>query len=613
MPRKISVFGYNVSIEKAKKNTSTDIDLAIEGAKILKEYFAGKEQLDQRIIENHKWWKGRHWDLFRSQLRKNDPEPVTMYLFNMIANKHADAMDNYPSFNVLPRKEADKKEAEMLSKIIPAIYDSNRFRRTYANGWWYKLLNGCVPYGQFWDAEKLEGMGDIVVTRLDLLNLAWQPGVKDIQDGSNFFIIGLEDDEVLADTYANILDDTTIIKGKRIIDPKQYAYDDHIDITKKSVVVDWYMRRRGNDGRIQLHLVKFVGSTVLYNSMEDEQYKDRGIYDHGEYPVDFDVLFPEEGYPTGFGLVDLAKNPQMYIDKLDQIISKNALIAGKMRWFIKRGGSVSKDDIVDFSKDIIEVDGPLNEEYIRMFQAKPLDPFIAQHRQNKIQEMKEITANDVFASGEGGKGVTAARAIYALQEAGNKLSRDMIGMTYENLTSMVYKTIELVRQFYDKERDFRITGQNGQYQYVTYTNAGIVPQPLPPAYPNEGMIFDLDTQTFIQDKNYRPKYRKPVFDVTIVPEKKSPFSTVLYNEMAKEMFQIGMFAPQRAPEAKIALEMMNFEGKETILQKIAENGDLLQQFQQQTTAMQQEMAKMWEIIRLLGGEELLKQQGGPAV
>lgn len=522
-------------------------------------------------------------------------------------------MDNYPSFNVLPRKEADKKEAEMLSKIIPAIYDSNRFRRTYANGWWYKLLNGCVPYGQFWDAEKLEGMGDIVVTRLDLLNLAWQPGVKDIQDGSNFFIIGLEDDEVLADTYANILDDTTIIKGKRIIDPKQYAYDDHIDITKKSVVVDWYMRRRGNDGRIQLHLVKFVGSTVLYNSMEDEQYKDRGIYDHGEYPVDFDVLFPEEGYPTGFGLVDLAKNPQMYIDKLDQIISKNALIAGKMRWFIKRGGSVSKDDIVDFSKDIIEVDGPLNEEYIRMFQAKPLDPFIAQHRQNKIQEMKEITANDVFASGEGGKGVTAARAIYALQEAGNKLSRDMIGMTYENLTSMVYKTIELVRQFYDKERDFRITGQNGQYQYVTYTNAGIVPQPLPPAYPNEGMIFDLDTQTFIQDKNYRPKYRKPVFDVTIVPEKKSPFSTVLYNEMAKEMFQIGMFAPQRAPEAKIALEMMNFEGKETILQKIAENGDLLQQFQQQTTAMQQEMAKMWEIIRLLGGEELLKQQGGPAV
>jgi len=608
MKKKVSMFGHDISLEPAKKNTSSDVDLAMEGGKILKEYFKGKEALDNRIVENYKWWKAQHWDLFRSDNRPNDPEPVTMYLFNMIASKHADAMDNYPSFNILGRKEADKGEAKMLSSIIPLIYTANRFRRTYSNAWWYKLLNGSVPYGQFWDPNLMEGLGDISIKMIDILNIAWQPGVNDIQDGRNFFIIGLVDDDQLADTYKGILDDTSIIESKRIIQPKQYVHDDYLDLSKKSVVVDWYTRQPGPGGT-KLHLTKFIGNRILSNSQADAEYKDKGIYDHGEYPVDIDVLYPEQGYPTGFGLVDIAKNPQMYTDKLDQIIVKNALISGKPRWFVKGDDDELVRQLADMSIDVIKVKGSLEETHIRAVQGKPLDQFIVQHRQNKIQEMKETTANDVFSSGEGGKGVTAASAIYALQEAGNKLSRDMISDSYDNLTAFVYKTIENVRQFYDKERDFRIRGDDGQDQYVTYDNKGIVPQQLPPAFENEGKMFDPDTQTFIEDKDYKPKYRKPVFDVTIVPEKKSPFSTTMYNEMAKTMFQLGMFSPQRAPEAKIALDMMSFEGKEQIVQKIAENGDLMQQFQQQTGAMQQEMSKMWQIIQKLGGDKLLK--GGP--
>ena len=617
--RRLNLFGMNITMEPAKKNSSSDVDLAIEGGRILKEYFQGKQALDRRIVENNMWWKARHWELFRSTMRKNDPEPVTMYLFNMIANKHADAMDNYPTFNILARKKQDEQEAKMLSKIIPAVYESARFRRTYSNAWWYKLKNGAAVYGVFWDPDLLEGLGDIAIKKLDILNIAWQPGVEDVQDGRNFFIIGLVDDEELAEQYKDVLDDTSILESKRILMPQRYVYDDNIDVSKKSVMVDWYRKERGSDGRPLLKFVKFVGNTVLFDSDKSENMG-RGLYDHGQYPVNIDVLFPEEGYPTGIGLVDIAKNPQMYVDKFDQIISKNALIAGRIRWLTRRGNDDVKNALMDLSQDVIEVDGSVADDHIRPVQAKALDQFIIQHRQHKIQEMKEITANDVFTTGEGGKGVTAARAIYALQEAGNKLSRDMIGTTYENLSSLVYQTIELIRQFYDKERDFRIRGDDGTDDYVTYTNAGLRPQQLPPAFPNEGMTFDPDTQTFIEDKNYQPKYRKPVFDVTIVPERKSPFSTVVYNEMAMEMFGAGFFNPQRSLEALLALELMSFDGKEKMAQKIAENGDLFQQMQQQMAMMQQqnqqEMDKMWEVIRRLGGEELLKSEGitrGPVV
>lgn len=603
MKGKVSILGHEFSV-KPKANTSSDKDLAIEGGKILKEYMQGKQALDARIVENHKWWKAQHWELFRSQNRPTDPEPVTMYLFNMIANKHADAMDNYPNFNILGRKESDKNEAQMLSKIIPAVYASNRFRKAYSRGWWYKLINGAVPYGQFWDPSRMEGLGDIVVKNLDILNLAWQPGITDLNDSRGLFIVGLEDDDLLIDAYGDVFDGVDAIRSKKIVDVKLYAYDDNFDTTKKSLVVDWYFKQGG-----KLHLVKFVGDKILSNSTTNEYYKDRGIYDHGEYPVDMDVLFPEEGYPTGFGLVDIAKNPQMYTDKLDQIIMKNAMVSGKLRYLIKQGGAIRKEDLMDLSKDVIEVNGPIDETHVRVLQGKSLDQFIANHRQNKIQEMKEVTANDVFASGEGGKGITAASAIYAMQEAGNKLARDMIGESYDNLTPFVYKTIENIRQFYDQDRDFRIRGDDGNDEYVTYNNQGIMPQQLPPASEYEGQAFDPDTQTFIEDKDYKPKYRKPFFDVTIVPEKKSPYSTVVQNEMAKELFNIGIFNPQRAPEAKMALEMMTFEGKDKIIQKVAENGDMAQQFQQQAAAMQQEMEKMWQVIQHLGGEELLKGGG----
>lgn len=604
MKTRMRIFGHQVQIEPVK-NTSSDHDLAIEGGKILKDYFAAKKMLDSRIVENQKWWKGRHWELFRAQHSKNDPEPVTMYLFNMLANKHADAMDNYPDFNILARKAEDVSEAEKLSKIVPMVYQYNHFRRTYSRAWWYKLQNGCAVYGQFWDPDLMEGLGDISLTRLDILNLAWEPGISNVQDSRNFFVIGLEDNDLLAEAYKDVLDEGALLDSKKIISPKEYAYDDNIDTSKKSVVVDWYRRMKGADGRIQLHLVKFVGNTVLVNSQEDEKYAETGLYDHGMYPVVFDTLFPEEGYPTGFGLIDVAKNPQMYIDKLDQIISKNALVSGKQRWFFRKD-KIKEEDLLDFSKDAVPVEGTIDETFLKAFQANPLDRFIIEHRNAKIMEMKEITGSTEFTRGEGGKGVTAAAAIYALQEAGNKLSRDMIGETYENLTEQAYMTVENIRQFYDVERDFRIRGEDGQYDYVSYSNANIRPQQLPPAYEGEGMIEDPETGEMVPDPDYKGKYRKPIFDIQIVPEKKSPYSKAVHNEMATQMFQMGMFDPRRAAEAQLALDMMSFEGKDVLVQKIAKNGQLVEQFQQVTGQMQEEMGKMWEIIRRLGGEELLK-------
>ena len=84
---------------------------------LLQKYKAGKAALDKRIIENELWFRMGHWKNYENKEMQGKPKPSSGWLFNSIANKHADAMDNYPEPNVLPRAEDDEKTAKALSKI----------------------------------------------------------------------------------------------------------------------------------------------------------------------------------------------------------------------------------------------------------------------------------------------------------------------------------------------------------------------------------------------------------------------------------------------------------------------------------------------------------------
>ena len=163
-------------------------DKAIKGAiDTLKKYKLGKASLEERIVENEQWYKMRHWEVMRNKHNAGDSaskdrvEPSSAWLFNSIANKHADAMDNFPEPNVLPREEADLPDAEILSNIIPVILEARDFEGVYSDNWWYKLKMGASCYGVFWDAGLENGLGDVSPQKIDLLNIFWEPGISEYQ------------------------------------------------------------------------------------------------------------------------------------------------------------------------------------------------------------------------------------------------------------------------------------------------------------------------------------------------------------------------------------------------------------------------------------------------
>lgn len=529
-----------------------------EAMEVLKKYKDGKKSLDDRIVENNEWYRMRHWKQISRGAEVGTPEPASAWLFNSLANKHADAMDNYPEPNILPNEPNDEQEAQKLSKIIPVVLEQNDFEAAYNKMWWSKLESGTGAYGVFWDSRKLNGLGDIDITNVDILNLFWEPGITDLQKSRNLFCVELVDNDLLEKAYPQLYGKL----GGETFDVSKYIYDDTVDTSDKTYVVDWYYKVTNQSGKKVLHYCKFVNDELLYASENDPAMQERGFYDHGKYPFVLDVLFPEKGTPFGFGYVDIMRDAQTYIDKIGQAFMENALSSATPRYFVRDDGSLNEDEFRDTRNHFIHVTGgKLGDDTIRPVDSPQLSGVYLNVLQQKIEELKETSGNRDFSQGSTSSGVTAASAISALMEAGSKLSRDANKSSYRAFKEVCYITIELIRQFYDEPRTFRIVGDLGRTEFITYDNAAIRPM-------DQGMAFGIEQGL-----------RLPTFDITVAPQKASAYSKMAQNELALQLYQLGMFNPQSADQALACVKMMDFKGKEDVITTISQNQTLLQMVQ----------------------------------
>jgi hypothetical protein len=107
-----------------------------------------------------------------------------------------------------------------------------------------------------------------------------------------------------------------------------------------------------------------------------------------------------------------------------------------------------------------------------------------------------------------------------MQEQAGKTSRASTRSAYRAYARMVNMVIELIRQFYDAPRTFRIIGAGGEEQYEMLDNSGLMPQ-------HQGMVNGVDMG-----------YRLPVFDVEVSTQKMTAYTKLAQNEMALQMYQL---------------------------------------------------------------------------
>ncbi|MBQ7380184.1 MAG: hypothetical protein IJW70_10975 [Clostridia bacterium] len=513
-----------------------------KAARILRDYRAAKRPLDSRLQSDEIYWQGRYGSSAPAEVRDLG---CSAWMFNSIANRHADMMDHLPVCTCLPREASDVKEARTLSQIIPVILDRCDFESVYSDNMWYKLKHGVSAYGVFWNNRLENGFGDIDVRRVDVQNLYWEPGVKNLQDSKHLFILAEQDTESLEQAYPVFFE-----RGVRHTDPEGIFFGSE---QGKTLVVDWYYKKNVN-GRDVLHYCKFADGVVLYASENDPAYSEIGWYDHGMYPVVLDVMYPEEGTCYGFGMIAVAKQPQIYIDRLDANFMEYADWASKVRFWAKKSLGVNQEDFMDLEQRIVEVEGDIEEEKLQQIRIGSFDQGLLTLKKLKIDELKETTGNRDVSQGSLSGGITAATAIKALQEAGNKNARDVIAASNRAYIGVVQLIIELIRQFYTEARTFRVTKENG-HEYLQYGNGGIREREV---LSDKGAVY----------------MRKPVFDISVKARVANPLSREAANEFAMSLYEKGAFSSEQREQTLMMLEMMDFEGIGRVKQMVRDGSAL---------------------------------------
>ena len=557
---------------------------------ILRKYKEGKAHLERRVVQAEQWWKLRNDAEARHEYDvgwDKDFASRSGWLHNVIVSKHADAMENYPEAIILPREPSDRETAKTLGEIIKCILEELDFESTYSSAWWRKLKTGTLVFKCSWDPEAQNGLGEISIQDVDLLSVFWEPGVRDIQDSRYFFHVELHDNDLLEEQYPQLKDK---LKGNTITLTK-YIYDDSVSTDGKSIVVDVYYKKQG-----VLHYCKYVGDEVLYSTENEEaqqmqempavmtpdvqtgfasalmtpdvqtgtanapmpmQPEHKGLYDDGLYPFVFDPLFPIEGSPCGYGYVDLCKNSQTAIDVLRTAFIKNVKCGATPRYFARSEGGINEEELLDLTKPVVHVSGPVDEQFLRVIDKTALPGSYQSVYDSMITELRETSGNTESANGVYGSGVTAASSIAALQEASGKTSRDSSRASYRAFRKLVNMIIERIRQFYDLPRQFRIIGQNGMEQFIAFDNSAMQPQPI-----------GLGTTDF--------GFTQPVYDVRIEVQKRNAYTRTSQNELALQLFQLGVFTPGAEDPSLMLLDMMDFDGKDQLVQKLQQRQMMLQ-------------------------------------
>ena len=548
-----------------KRKQMTDEERIKLGQTRLTAFRSAKSGINAQIKDNETWFRSRHCTTMfeRTSNRPDGVEtadenkfnvqvkPASPFLLNAIKNKHADGMDNVPRANFIAREAGDEEEAYVLGKIMPPLLTRVDFERIYSNVQWTKPIQGWAVYSVTWNPEAEDGMGEISIKDVNILNIYWDQEATHIQDSSDVFYVHKTDLEDLRREYPDV--DFSKLEGKGGEQVDTYADNPQNNESQDLTIVDWYYKARNSEGKRVVHLCQFVQSVMLTCTENDEATSESGLYDHGLYPFVFDVLYPLAGQLAGFGELATGKNKQAYIDKLEAIVLQNAMWCTKPRYLVSRSAGVNAKDFADQSKTLVEYDGNMANEP-KPIECPTLNGNVLSLLNIMTEELKETTGSRDVAMGGTTGGVTAASAIATMNEASGKLSRDSNRGSHWAFREVIEMVIELIRQFYTEEHRFRVMG-DGQTAYISYSNKFL----------NNRRVVDQSGRVSVGEPH------RAHFDIEVTSEKNTSYSRLQQNQLALELYAAGFFDPNNAAAALAALQVMDFDGQEEMVRMVSDN------------------------------------------
>ena len=520
-----------------------------------------------RLNENEALYQARHWENMSTSDTENENQPVTPIIMSTVENLKADMADNFPQAIIRPEAPEDQAVAEVIGALIRQNHDSANYREEYMKSCHDMLVGGwcCEEVG--YDPELNHGLGGAYIRNVDNHTVLVDPQVVDIQLGRAIFKMSPVTVEWLEQRYPSLAgsfqaDSFTLEKDHEL------SYDSNKTIL---LIECWFKQfipegKDGKEGHWVVHMAHIAGGQLLDDSRDE---KPDGYFQMGEYPFVISTMYRRKNSPLGYGVPDYFGQSQQDSDRLDSVVMKNAAMASRNKILNTESSGFDSEDLADWSKNVHEGD---NLNGVTWFANPPLPSYILSQGDVIRGRVKEESGSNDFSRGNTTSGVTAASSIMALQEMANKRVRMVCMQKMEAYKKAVRYEIEMEREFNTLPRQLTLTIDGQQVQ--------------------------AEFQASIMERQTALGNNVPIeFMISIKVEKENRWATTAQNELVLQMVQLKIIQPAQA------VELMEFEGKETLLNKIA-NVQPSPEEMMQEQEMQQAQAEQADIdaaIAQLGG------------
>ena len=474
----------------------------------------------QRLERCERIYRGDHWHDV-PETDAGEPRPVTPVIQSTIENVRADLMDQYPEAVITADSPKYARAAELLTAVIKENHARTGYGREYAKLTHDLLVGGYMVQEVGFDPGLNSGMGGAFLRQVDPRSIMFDPLCVDIGDSRAVFKFVAHPREWFRQRYPE--KERDMDSDSLLLKPVRDSLLSVSDGDSIMLIECWQREYDPATGSFAVHMKKMAGGVLLEDS---RTAKPEGCYRHGQYPFVITSLYPRRGSCLGFGLVDMFENQQLYSDKLDQIVLKNALMASHNKLLVTGASGFDIDDLRDWSKEVHRGE---NLNGVTWFATAPLPGYILDYIRAMRNGIKEESGANDFSRGMASGGVTAASAIAALQEMSSKRSRMAARSIHDAFARAVGQEIEIEREFCIFPRSVKT--KQGMEEF---TRGSLV------------KLTDLGNELPLE------------FAVSVKVQRENRFSVAAHNELMLTMLKAGMIT------ADVALEMMNFDGKEQV-------------------------------------------------
>ena len=488
----------------------TDRELALRVQRLFRDSWDAKQQLNLpqtwRMCDDYKHNRQN------PKQSEEHPGSVTNVIHRIIESQIADLIDKPYSSSAEGSEPSDDMFAEQAQNLVDYVLYHNKMKDKINDCEHDRLELGTAVIKVWFEPDELNGKGLPKFEVISPANFFPDPKVTRAHQLQQAEFIIHATPKPLS-WYRKQWPD----KGKYVQREISIPYDPdatftdaetdevHTDTSQKALLLECYMR----DEQGSLYCLHVANDILLEDTRKT--LKDKKLQRRDLYPFRAIVCYPRRGTMWGMGDVELLIPTQDLINELDDQIRINARLMGNPQIVIGQGAGKGFPIGKWTSKPGLRV--PMRDHNsFSVVSPVPVSPDVPARREKAFQEADLIAGTPDVNRGEQPGAVTAAAAIMALQQAGQKTvvhKNEMFKAGWQDVLGLLFDEI---MENWDEEMWVRIDGDKPDWKFINPTDFRNVPQMIPNALHGEEGFEDEEPIKQLTDDEGVPVTRDAQFD-----------------------------------------------------------------------------------------------------